>query len=165
MKKNEIAFIEQDKESVADKDNDIPAVLYEPCISISNQSVRVKWVKDNINPINLDGVKFCPACCEMLAELTNNNLCMTLCESALTFGPPAADLFDKCFAGDKLLAVTEQLAECKMCVDDLKGSHPEVDDIEFGIKKGECDTKFRCIDDDSFECTGSWALDSEEEKG
>jgi len=139
------------------------AASFEPCISISKPDLRKSWIKDNINPAVLDTVDFCSACCGMLSQPANNGECMTGCQSAITAAPAAGDLFDKCLAGDQSLAIVEQMTECKLCVDDTKTKHPEVEDNVFIIKKQECDTKFKGCDN-PLNCTGSMAQDAEEER-
>lgn len=139
------------------------AASFEPCISISKPDLRKSWIKDNINPAVLDTVDFCSACCGMLSQPANNGECMTGCQSAITAAPAADDLFDKCLAGDQSLAIVEQMTECKLCVDDTKTKHPEVEDNVFIIKKQECDTKFKGCDN-PLNCTGSMAQDAEEER-
>lgn len=156
----ESAALEPENPNISADGQLIPT--YDPCVSITKQELRVQWIVDNVNPTNLAQVEFCPSCCGVLATPNQNDDCMTQCMGAITPAPPASDLFDKCLAGDKSLALVEQLTECKLCVEDLKKSHPEVEDNVYVLKKAECDTKFKSCDN-PLECTGSLAKESEAE--
>lgn len=129
---------------------------YDPCLSMSNQELRNKWLIDNVNPTEVDKVEFCPSCCMMLATLVENADCMTQCMASLIPPPPSDELFDGCFVGNEKLATVEQRAECIVCVQDVKRTHPEIEDKFIILKKAECGIRFkRC--DNPFECTTSWA--------
>lgn len=154
------ADIEKPNPNIAPDGKLIPT--YEPCVSIPKQDLRVQWIQDNINPTNLDTVEFCPSCCGLLATPGENDDCMTRCEAGITPAPAASDLFDKCLAGDKSLAVIEQLTECKLCVEDVRGKHPEVETMVFTLKKNECENKFKACDNE-LTCTDSLASESEAE--
>jgi len=149
---------EESSEDVAvTKEKPLPS--YAPCVTLSSQSERVKWVSENISATS--NVVFCPACCDTLAMPSNSSECRTECEGAIAMAPAAPDLFDSCLASEDGMENPELYQACVLCIDDMRNTHPEVAEETLTIKKVDCNDKFRNANKD--QKGGSFAQNAEEE--